>query len=136
MKGERIIIVRDYIRERTFEEFARDIYTQKREAVWYRRMNGRGILLDVQAISHKKIEGEKMLLIEMIIKTLYTKVKEFRKFLVVDPYHNLIEYTQDLSLVKKFGQTTKIFIIKDTPDEAIDKVMEKIKEIESTKNKT
>jgi len=132
MKGERIIIVREeVIWERNLEKFVWDLYHPNNQIVWYKDLGqGQGgVLLYVIVIEQSRIINEdNFLSVVVLIKAIYTRVKEFRKFLVCDPLHNVFEYTNDLSKVKQFGESTKTFMVKDTPDEIINKIVEKIKE--------
>jgi hypothetical protein len=115
--------------ERSLKEFAWDVYHPNNQIVWYKDLgqDQGGILLYVIVLEQSKIiDKDNFLSVVVLVKAIYTRVEEFRKFLVCDPSHNVFEYTNDPSTVKQFGESTKVFMVKDTPDEIIDKIAEKI----------
>lgn len=129
----RRIVVGNEIHKIGLEEISLAVYRTKAN-LWYRTLGEKKVLIAFQVVEDTEVLSDGTFVSFIAVtNVMYTEVTEYKKFLVYDPFHGLLRYTNDLRDVKRFGETTEVFLVKNLPEPVVDAVAKKIKELEKIK---
>ena len=125
---------KDIICEISLTDLAKErIFVHEKRVVNYVETGeGKGILLIMTAASSERILDDGTFIYYAIISSiLYTKVSEgYRKFIVFDMSDCTAKYVDDIKDNSNKSETKTILLVSRISDEAVKKVVKKIKERE------
>jgi len=120
------IWISNFIRKASLEELAQMTITYKIGEILYIEKKNKKMLINFLMETTKRILNDGTHLIKKAVtEVLFTKIDDYKRVVVYDPFRKMCSYLEDVEEVKRY-QDTHFIPVYRFPNEVAEKVAEKI----------